>query len=127
MSRAAILNGLRLVTAWAVILSGIPFLRAGPASHDLGHSYAMQAGADFGQASFAGRTHSHFDDHDGTALPSHGHDYTDHSHVMLGLPAPHSTSLNAPEGRLVRARDGCRVSAGPPFRLDRPPCIVSLA
>ena len=129
MSRAAILNGLRLVTALAVMLSAVPFLRAGPGFHEVGHSYAREA-ADLGQGSPGGHTHSHSHDDgedDGTALPSHGHDYTDHSHVTFGLPAPASASLTAPEGRLVRVRAHCPPAAGPPFRLDRPPCLLSFA
>ena len=128
MSRAAILNALRLVTALAVMLSAVPFLRAKPASQDGRHSYAVQA-TDLGKGGHVGHTHSHShdDDEDGTALPSHGHEYTDHSHVTFGLPAPPSTSLSAPEGRLVRARENWPAAAGPPFRLDRPPCLLSLA
>lgn len=129
MSRAAILNGLRLITALAVMLSAAPFLRAGPLSHDLGLGHPVQAEAALGHEGMAGHTHSHShdDDADGATLPSHGHDYTDHSHVAFGLPAPLSTSLTPPEGRLVRAREHCPAPAGPPFRLDRPPCLPSVA
>ena len=122
------MNALRIVTALAVMLSAVPFVPAGVASHDGGHSYAVEA-ADLDPGTLAGHTHSHShnDGDDGTALPSHGHEYTDHSHVTFGLPAPLSTSLTAREGRIVRRREHCPAAAGPPFRLDRPPCELSLA
>jgi hypothetical protein len=126
MTRAALLNGLRLITILAVILSAFPLVRGLPQAHAPEGSYEVQAGAEIGQP---GHTHSHThdDDADGAALPSHGHEYTDHSHVTLGLPTPPPTSMTAPQGRLVRAREGCPSASGPPYRLDRPPCQQSFA
>ena len=125
---AAILNGLRVVTALAVMVSAVPFQRAGLASHDHGRAYAQEAAVNLGQVAGHTHSHSHDDDfEDGTALPPHGHEHADHSHVAFGVPAPPSTSLPAPEGRLVRAREHCPAAAGPPFRLDRPPCLSSCA
>lgn len=122
MLRAALLNGLRLITVLAVILSAVPFLRAAPPSHQ---GAVLQAvyGADLGVGSET-HSHSHDDDADGPSLPFHGHEYADHSHVTLGLPTPPS-SVIGPEGRLVRTREDCRSSADPRYRLDRPPCSVS--
>jgi hypothetical protein len=129
MRRAAILNALRLVIALAVILSAVPFLGAAPASQGGAHFYAVQE-ADLGMGNQGGHTHSHSHgdgEDDGTALPSHGHEYTDHSHITFGLPTPTSASLTAPERRLVRVPEQCPPAARPPFRLDRPPCLLSSA
>src|SRR5829696_7583216 len=124
MLRAALLNRLRLMAALAVMLSAVPLLRAAGPSHPGVVLQAVHV-ADLG---VGGQTHSHSHDDttDGTSLPFHGHEYTDHSHVTLGLPTPPS-SVTGPKGRLVRTRDDCKSRANPPYRLDRPPCSLSSA
>jgi hypothetical protein len=123
MSRASLLNALRLVTALAVMLSAMPFLRGAAPSHDIG---VIEVMADFG-ADRHTHAHSHDEDTDGATQPFHGHEYTDHSHVAFGLPAPPPVDMTGPEGRVVRIRDDHPRAAGLPYRVDHPPCVLSFA
>ena len=123
MTRAALLNGLRLIIALAVMLSALPFLRAAPGMHDVGMAQTMDAGLTPEDASdWIGHGHSHDeDDVDPDHRPGHGPEHKDHSHVTLGLAAA-PASLKAPDGKFLRQWVQGRPPSYLSFRLDRPPC-----
>jgi hypothetical protein len=128
MPRLALLNGLRLITVLAVILTGLPFLRADPALHA---PWTLQVGgtpSDAGLAETDTHTHAHVhdDEPDGGVPSAPGHHHWDHSHVTLGLPEQASV-LAAPWGRLVRAWDHPRETADMSSCPERPPRPVSVA
>jgi hypothetical protein len=125
VSRAALLLGIRLITAFAVMLNALPVLRAGPSFHEFSPLPAIEEF--FGGAGLKGHTHSHADDDEPESkpVPAHGQEYKDHSHVALGLAPPPAALSTAPKGKLLRVWDHCRATADPPFRLDRPPCLLS--
>lgn len=122
MTRASLLNGLRLIIALAVMLSAMPFLRAAPSFHEVAASHAMDAFVHAGISDQIGHGHRHGDDEpDGMHLPGHGPEHKDHSHVTLGLAAA-PASLIAPDGKFLRQWEQGRPSSHLSFRLDRPPC-----
>jgi hypothetical protein len=121
MTRAALLNGLRLIIALAVMLSALPFLRAAPAMHDVGLGQVVASAASIDLPDWSGQGHSHDDDLDSDHRPSQGLEHKDHSHVTLGLTAP-PASLIAPIGTFLRRWEQGRPSSYLSFRLDRPPC-----
>jgi hypothetical protein len=127
MMRAALLNGLCLIIALAVMLSAVPFLRAAPSPSETTISHTADAFAHAGLATVVDHGHSHDDDElDGMHPPGHGPEHKDHSHVTLGLTPP-PASLISQDGKFVRLWE----QGGPPshlsFRLDRPPCPLSVA
>jgi hypothetical protein len=123
MTRAALLNGFRLIIALAVMLSAFPSLRAAPGMHDVGMAQAVDAGLTPGDPSdWVGHGHSHDDDEtDPDHRPGHGPEHKDHSHVTMGLAAA-PASLKAPDGKSLRLWEQGRPSSHLSFRLDRPPC-----
>jgi hypothetical protein len=122
MTRAAILNGFRLIIALAVMLSALPFLRGAPTVHDIGQTQITDTLTSADLADQLGHGHSHDDDDlDQEHRPGHGPEHKDHSHVTLGLAAP-PASLIAPDGKFLRLWEQGRPSSHLSFRLDRPPC-----
>jgi hypothetical protein len=127
MTRAALLNGLRLIVALAVMLSAMPFLRPAPAMHEIGRAQVMDGLASADLPKQIGHGHSHDDDNpDPDHRPGHGPEHKDHSHVTLGLAAA-PASLSAPGGTFLRWWEHGRPSSHLSFRLDRPPCPSSVA
>ncbi|NBJ09449.1 hypothetical protein [Microvirga arsenatis] len=127
MTRAALLNGLRLIIALAVMLSALPFLRAAPAMHDFGQVQVTDSMASTGFAGEVGHGHTHGDDDlDPDHRPGHGPEHKDHSHVTLGLAAA-PASLIAPDGRFLRLWEQGRPPSHLSFQLDRPPCPSVIA
>ena len=127
MTRAALTKGFRLIIALAVMLGALPFLRAAPAMHDVGFEQAVASVGSTELPDWSGHGHSHDDDDlDPDHRPGHGLEHKDHSHVTLGLAAA-SASLIAPDGRFVRHWEQGRPSFHLSFRLDRPPCPLSVA
>jgi hypothetical protein len=121
MTRAALLNGFRILIALAVMLAALPSLRAAPAMHDVGLAQVMDDGltsADL--ADGIGHRHSH-DDDDPDHQPGHGPEHKDHSHVTLGLAAV-PASLVAPDDTFLRQWEQGRPPSHLSFRLERPPC-----
>lgn len=125
MTRAALLNGLRLIIAVAVMLSALPFLRAAPSMHEIGQAQVMDSLGSATHSDGVGHGHSH-DDDDPDHRPGHGLEHKDHSHVTLGLTAP-PASLIAPDGRFLRLWEQGRPPSHLSFRLDRPPCPLLVA
>ncbi|WP_201860704.1 hypothetical protein [Microvirga soli] len=121
MTRAALLNGFRLIIALAVMLGAVPFLRAAPSSYELTASHTVDAFAHAGLLDASGHGHSHGDDPDPDHLPGHGLEHKDHSHVTMGL-ASAPASLKAPDGQFQRQWEQGRPPFHLSFRLDRPPC-----
>jgi hypothetical protein len=123
LSKTALLNGLRLLVALAVML-GVSPLREGGFARP-GDGAAQVPNLSHSHATALDHSHNHDEDtRTADQMPSHGHQYQDHSHVALGL-APPAASLGlwAP-GTLVRVHAECRATSDPPYRLDRPPCLV---
>jgi hypothetical protein len=109
------------------MLSALPFLRAAPAMHDVGLGQVVSSAASIGLPDWSGHGHSHDDDDlDPDHRPGHGLEHKDHSHVTLGLTAP-PASLIAPDGRFLRYWEQGRPPSHLSFRLDRPPCSLSVA
>ena len=125
MTRASLLNGLRLIIALAVMLSALPFLRGAPSMHEVALAQIMDSLASAGFADEVGHGHSH-DDDDPDHRPGHGPEHKDHSHVTLGLAAA-PASLIAPDGKFLRLWEQGRPPSHLSFRLDRPPCPLSVA
>jgi hypothetical protein len=125
MTRAALLNGLRLIIAVAVMLSALPFLGAAPSMHEVGQAQVMDSLGSATHSAGVGHGHSH-DDDDPEHRPGHGQDHKDHSHVTLGLTAP-PASLIAPDGSFLRLWEQGRSPSHLSFRLDRPPCPLFVA
>src|SRR5688572_2220479 len=102
--RTALLNGLRLLIALAVMLGSSPLRYA-----DSAHSSSILAwAAELAVQSDHGHSHGDEDTHDIDPVSSHGshgHEHQDHSHVALGLAPPLISTLVAPAGRLVRRWD----------------------
>jgi hypothetical protein len=100
MTRAALLNGLRLIIAPAVMLSALPFPRAAPSFSGLAVSRTAHALVHARISDRIGHGHSHHDDDDldPDHQPGHGSDHKDHSHVPLGL-AAQPASLISPDVR----------------------------
>ena len=122
MTRASLLNGLRLIIALAVMLSALPFLRGTPSMHDVGMAQVMDGLASAGLVDQLGHGHSHDDDDlDPDHRPGHGPEHKDHSHVTMGLVAV-PASLISPGGKFLREWEQGRPSSHLAFRLDRPPC-----
>lgn len=122
MTRVALLNGLRLIIALAVMLSAMPFLRAAPSSPEIAAFHTMDAFAHAGLSDRIGHGHSHdAGDLDQDHLPGHGPEHKDHSHVTLGLAAA-PASLIVPDGKFLRQWEQGRPPSHLSFRLDRPPC-----
>jgi hypothetical protein len=122
MTRAALLNGFRVLIALAVMLAALPFLRAAPAMHGFGSAQVMDGPASAGSLDHIGHGHSHDDDDlDPDHRPGHGPEHKDHSHVTLGL-ATVPASLIAPDGTFLRQWEQGRPPSSLSFRLDRPPC-----
>src|SRR5215207_3705303 len=122
MTRAALLNGFRLIIALAVMLSAVPFLRAAPSSYEITTSHTVDAFVHAGVLDKSGQGHSHDDEEsDGKHLPGHGPEHKDHSHVTLGFAAAQA-SLIAPDGKFLRRWEQGRPPFHLSFRLDRPPC-----
>jgi hypothetical protein len=119
----ALLNGLRLLTALAVMLSAIPYVR-GSSIHDFRAAPALEAAVDLNRAVIGEHPHTHSHDDDADAA-SWGHSQ-DHSHVVLGLPALPS-SLVPPQSKRLRVFEECRAGAHLPFPLERPPCGLLVA
>jgi hypothetical protein len=123
MRNSVILKGLCLLITLAVMLGALPLRYGVPAVGTTG----LNQTADYGS-----RDHGHSHEADGDVteadpLPAHGHEHQDHSHVLMGL-APPSASLSAALlGELLRPHSKCRGSSDPPYRLDRPPCALSVA
>jgi hypothetical protein len=127
MIRVALLNGLRVIIALAVMMSASPFLRAAPAMHDVGTSQVVEGLKASDLSGQIGHGHSHDDDDlDPGHRADHGLEHKDHSHVTLGLAAP-PTSLIGPVGKVLRKHEQCRSSTDLLFPLDRPPCPVFAA
>src|SRR5918993_3581862 len=128
LAPGALRNAVRLLTALAVMLSGLSGLRAAPAFHESGAVQAVEAAAETVLAAddHLAHPHSHDADFDGGQWPGHPHEHKDHSHVALGLPAP-LTSLLPPQGTILRLREECRAPSYLPFPLERPPCGLSVA
>ena len=127
MMRAALLNGLCLIIAVAVMLSAVPVLRAAPSPSETAISHTADAFAHAGLAAAVDHGHSHDDDEpDGSHLPGHGPEHKDHSHVTMGLAAA-PASLEAPDGKFLRLWEQGRPPSHLSFRLDRPPCPLSVA
>ena len=121
MPRAALLKSLRLLIALAVMLSASTLRYAGPTSDAAGLAQAADHGSH-------GHNHSHDDDvAQGDPLFAHGHEHQDHSHVALGLAPPPASLMAVSARKLLRLRGECRGTSDPPYRLDRPPCLLSLA
>jgi hypothetical protein len=128
MARATLLNGLRLIIAFAVMMSALPSLRVGPAFQEVATYHTVDAFVQAGLADEASHGHSH-DDNDGSGTehpPGHGPEHKDHSHLTLGLAAL-PESLSAPDGKLLREWDHCREPADPSWGLDRPPRSLFVA
>jgi ABC-type Zn2+ transport system substrate-binding protein/surface adhesin len=127
MTRAALLNGFRILIALAVMLSALPFLRAASSVHEVGLAQIMDSLAFADHSDEIGHAHSHDDDMD---PPDHRHghglEHKDHSHVTLGLTAL-PASLKAPDGKFLRVWEQGRPPSHLTFRLDRPPCPLSVA
>jgi hypothetical protein len=122
MTRAALLNVLRLIIALAVMLSALPFLRGAPSTHEVASAQVMDSLASAGLVDQLGHGHSHDDDDlDPDQRPGHGPEHKDHSPVTLGLAAA-PASLIAPAGTFRRQWEQGRPSSHLSFRLDRPPC-----
>jgi hypothetical protein len=122
MTRASLLNGIRLIIALAVMLSALPFLRGAPSMHEVASAQIMDNPASAGPADHVGHGHSHDDDDlDPDHRPGHGPEHKDHSHVTMGLAAA-PASLIAPDGKFLRQWEHGRRSSHLSFRLDRPPC-----
>jgi hypothetical protein len=126
MTRATLTKGFRLIIAVAVMLSALPFLRAAPAMHDVGLGQVVASVAST-SLDWSGHGHSHDDDDlDPDHRSGQGLEHKDHSHVKLGLTAP-PASLIAPDGRILRLWEQGRPPSHLSFRLDRPPCPLSVA
>ena len=127
MTRAALLNGFRILIALAVMLSALPYLRAASSVHEGGSTRIIESLASAALSDEIGHGHSHDDT---MAMPDHRHghglEHKDHSHVTLGLTAP-PASLIAPDGRFLRLWEQGRPPSHFSFRLDRPPCPLSFA
>lgn len=121
-SKAALLRGLRLLVALTVML-GVSPLREGGRHHDeMAQTVALTLDHDHG--------HSHSYDEDFQAedpLLLQGHGHQDHSHVALGLTAPAPNLMAVLEGSLLRLVNHWPGVADPPYRLERPPCVLSVA
>ena len=127
MIRAAFLNGFCGIIALAVMLSALPFVRAASAMHDLGPAHIMNSLASAGLSDQTGHGHSHDDDDlDPDHQSCHGPEHKDHSHVTMGLTSA-PASLKAPDGKFVRQWEQGRPPSHHSFRLDRPPCPLSVA
>jgi hypothetical protein len=126
MTRATLTTGFRLFIALAVILGALPFLRAVPAMHGVGLGQVVASVVSTGLPDLSGHGHSHDDDPDPDHRPGHGLEHKDHSHVTLGLAAP-LASLIAPDGTFLRLWEQGRPPSHLSFRLDRPPCPLSVA
>jgi hypothetical protein len=122
MTRAALLNGFRILIALAVMLSALPFLRAALSVHEVGSAQSMDSLVSADLSDDIGHGHSHDDDMD---PPDHRHghglEHKDHSHVTLGLAATPAL-LIAPDGTFLWHWEQGRPSSHLSFRLDRPPC-----
>ena len=127
MTRAALLNGFRLLIALAVMLSALPFLRGAPSMHEVGSAQIMDSLASADVSDEIGHGHSHDDDVD---LPDHRHghgpEHKDHSHVTMGLAAA-PAALIVPDGKFLRQWEQGRPPSYLSFRLDRPPCSSFVA
>ncbi|WP_201842134.1 hypothetical protein [Microvirga zambiensis] len=122
MMCAAILKGLRLIIALAVMTSAVPFLRAAPSFSEMAASHTVDAFVHAGLVDGIGHGHSHDDeDAEGMHLPGHSPEHKDHSHVTMGLAAA-PASLKAPDGKFLRQWEQGRPPCSLSFRLDRPPC-----
>jgi hypothetical protein len=121
MTSVALMNGLRLLIALAVMLSAVPFLRAASPS-ETAISHTADAFVHAGLAAAVDHGHSHDDDEpSGMHLPGHGPEHKDHSHITLGL-APPPASLIRQDGKFLRQWEQGRPPSHLSFRLDRPPC-----
>jgi hypothetical protein len=126
MAWATFFKGLCLITALAVMLGALPFLRGGPLRHDPGVFATVHAKIHAGIANPIDHPPAHADHSDGGSAPNH-HDYTAHSHLTLGL-ASQPASLIAPEGARLRVVERpCRGPINRPFPPDRPPCRATAA
>ena len=122
MTRVALLNGLRLIIALAVMLSAFPPLRAATTMHDAGLAQVMDDVTYADLSDWIDHGHSHDDDDLGPDhRPGHGPEHKDHSHVTLGL-ATLPASLKAQSGKFLRLWEQGRPPSYLTFRLDRPPC-----
>ncbi|WP_114944628.1 hypothetical protein [Microvirga calopogonii] len=127
MTKASLLNGLRLIIALAVMLSALPFLRGAPPMHEVGSAQIMDSLAPADAPDEIGHGHSHDDDVDPPDhRHGHGSEHKDHSHVTMGLAAA-PASLKAPDGKLLRQWEEGRPPSHLSFRLDRPPCPLFVA
>jgi hypothetical protein len=128
MTRAALLNGLRLIIAVAMMLGALPFLRVAPSMHEVGAAQVMDSLASASHSDEIGHGHSHDDDDMDPPDHRHGHglEHKDHSHVTLGLAAA-PASLIGPDGKILRLWEQGRPPSHLTFRLDRPPCPLSVA
>jgi hypothetical protein len=128
MARATLCTGLRLLTVLAVILSALAVARAVPSLDHIRILQMVETAANAGVADMAEHAHSHSHDDepgDGT-LAAHGHEHKDHSHITFGLPAA-PAALIGPDRDLLHIREQCGRPTGLPFRLDRPPCVLTAA
>jgi hypothetical protein len=127
MTRAALLNGFRLIIALAVMLSAVPSLRASSSLHGLALASVL---GDLSPASRLDQVvHGHSHDHDDADLgqdPDRGPEHKDHSHVTLGLTSS-PASLTVPDGKILRREERCRDPARTACRLERPPRPASVA
>jgi hypothetical protein len=122
MSRSVILQGLCLLIALAVMLGASPLRYAGPGPNVDGLAQAVD------HATLAdGHSHDDSDVSEAGPLPEHGLEHQDHSHVLLGLASAPASLGPRPLGELLRLRGSCRATSDPPYRLDRPPCVLSVA
>ena len=117
-SKAALLAGLRLILALALLLGGDLFLRHSSAGH---HSPSVHADGNGQQGELqdaaAHEEHSH---DDGSADKSSGHNAVDHSHVTLGL-AAQPAGLTRPDSNLLWQESPDLNFSAPNFPLERPP------
>jgi hypothetical protein len=123
MPRSVILKGLCLLIALAVMLGASSLRYPGPAPYITGLAQAADDGAH-------GHGHSHDNDEDITEADppaAHGHEHQEHSHVLLGLAPPVAFLAAIRTGEPLRPCGECRGTSDPPYRLDRPPCAVSVA
>jgi hypothetical protein len=121
MTRVALVKAICLVTALAVLLSAVPFLRESPHLHTVAFE-VVDAFSPMGVAVPGVDPPSHLDQPEADLPLGHSHDYTPHTHVTLGLASP-PAFLNAPEGTYLRhLEQTCRSPVDRPFCVDRPPC-----
>jgi hypothetical protein len=123
MSKASLMNGLRLIIALAMMAGILSFGSHSVSSHGPGMTLGV-AGAHFDAVGDMGVDGDHGHDHDSDEEPYpahvHGHNPVDHSHVTMSLAAA-ALVLACARSATWHGGPPWAVRGEPLYSLDRPP------